>query len=104
PASIEPPLHQEESRAHSQQGEGQVDARLDPLEGPEAVRRLIAQVVAAIPSGLHALQRGLRLRAGATNCLDFVPLSIKEPLSQVPILYPQRNRRLITFGQVWVTF
>ena len=53
--SIEAPSHPPHGHAQRQDGDGEVDARLDPLEGPEPARGLVGEVVAAVPIVLGAL-------------------------------------------------
>src|SRR5579871_4839682 len=85
----------EHGEAERQEREGGVDASLDPLESPEAVRRLVGEIVAAITVGLGALQGGLCGGGVAPNAVCAVPLGIQEAAANLPILSPQSNRRVI---------
>ena len=58
--SVEPLLDQPESCTESQNCEDKVDPRLDPLEQPEAVSRLVGEVVGEKPVSRQALLKWLR--------------------------------------------
>jgi hypothetical protein len=54
-----PTPHQPDRCCQCQHREGHIDARLDPLERPEAVPRLIAQIVVLHAVGLKTVREGL---------------------------------------------
>src|SRR5260370_14515614 len=82
------PSHPPDRQAQRQQRDGEIDARLDPLEGPEAVRRLLGKVVAAISRVPGALQRGFFVGEAAADAVGPVPWSIGKSTANLLILSP----------------
>ncbi len=60
---IQPMPHQPEGCKERQHGKAQINARLDPLEGPETICRLIAHKEGLRTVGLKALNGGLGVPA-----------------------------------------
>src|SRR5260370_38682317 len=88
------PSHPPDRQAERQERDGEIDARLDPLEGPEAIRRLVGKVVAAIPLVPGALQGRLCSGGVTADTVGAVPLGNQKATANLPIPSPPGNRRI----------
>lgn len=91
-ASGEPLLNQPESCPESQGREDQVDPRLNPLEPPEAISRLVREITGAKSVSDQARSQLEGLRPRAIDPAGFVSVRVHPPGSNDPILIARRMR------------